>query len=214
MSELRAFVSKFEHVLTIAPGVTIDTTYTSMITITELAMTAGTWGVMASWSTGDGRIINKGTIKKNKGEIFENTDVGTIEDNSGTVAFNSGAHLLHMYGTHGGIGDQPVGSVRHAAAHYGLHVKQVIKAYRAAAPRATLIFRTTNSVCEGNWVGERAEVMRALTCAAEARGYHEALDVCCAADRRSPCTPERCYRTLLINENVAAQREEALRLIR
>ena len=37
-----------------------------------------------------GRIINKGTIKKNKGQIFENTDVGTIEDNSGDVAFNYG----------------------------------------------------------------------------------------------------------------------------
>ena len=99
MSELRAHVRAAFRVpplyvweggndLTIAPGVTIDTTYTSMSSITELSDCMS--DPINSCYDGDGRIINKGTIKKNKGQIFENTDVGTIEDNSGDVAFNYG----------------------------------------------------------------------------------------------------------------------------
>ena len=75
--------------LTIGPGVTIDTATLSTWSMRSCSdMSAPE--ALCFHSRDSGRIINKGTIKWNTGQIFANDPGGEIEDNSGNIAYNYG----------------------------------------------------------------------------------------------------------------------------
>lgn len=132
--------------------------------------------------------------------------------------FNAGAHMLHVIG---GVRVTPHRSAVEGALHHESVLAAAIHAYRNASARTALIWRTTNSICEGNWGGDRAWIVAALRC----QPVENTASVCAncrnfsIADRYADCearynlAPRECYASLLVQENSARQREISLRVL-
>ena len=126
------------------------------------------------------------------------------------LMWNFGLHLLHMYPAR----PVPTVSLRCALGYEAL-VHTSLRELRRAAPTATLLWRTTNAVCDGGFVGDWADVIHAYRCDADgscelppARRIRE------RCEKRYNVSQVVCNHTVMSRQNTLAQQRLALKALR
>ena len=125
------------------------------------------------------------------------------------LVWNFGLHLLHMFPAR----PVPTASLRCALSYEAL-VLGSMRELRAAAPSATLAWRTTNAVCDAGFVGNWADVTHAYHCDADAScGSAPASRLRALCGQRYNVSEHVCNATLMSHANTAAQRRSSLRVL-
>ena len=93
-------------------------------------------------------------------------------------------------------------------------VEAAIEQARAALPKATLVWRTTNSVCDGRFSNRWSAAARAYHCTPiSACGAHEAA-IRRKCENRYNVSCATCDATFMDRQNTRAQRERSLAALR
>ena len=125
------------------------------------------------------------------------------------LVWNFGLHLLHIYP------ERPSSSGSlHCALGYEALIAGSVAEARAALPKATLVWRTTNSVCDGRFSNRWSAAARAYHCTPiSACGAHEAA-IRRKCENRYNVSGDTCDATFMDRQNTRAQRERSLAALR